>query len=669
MTISERKYRVQLDELIDRSLNEVFDREYDMPEVDDLSQFRYKHAGAENGKNFTTAVASNNFTPIKYGPMNHGWKTVTAVNGMMGWVDRKGRQHPIMRDLGWLDSCSDFSPGRSAIASGMKDGVRYYVYKNGKYEKDSRRFVRTTYDMYGNRQESDDIADGIKNHDGTATTRELISNARSASNPQGTWDPTKLIRYSTQDKGFFMQFVMVWAQHFGDKSQYRTGFNDEDSTYFIDIENGPGVYNAVVELDQGLGSSINVNQIDRETWNQRNKFNGASGRFFEARLRWPRFGRSQKVEAPPPSEWDEDELSAPYQDDNDGQGWYDEPDPEENGGSTYNSADAGDTAQLSNGSIVFGTNIPFDNAQQGQNADANAQQGQNAQQQQQKPNQSFEVETMQVDYYGFINNMTAQWILRIDQGLWLNAEDGTKIGTVKVEPNLSQWNFSLTHNNGNQFNFVIREAELMDSGRGYEFANNIQLFYSTPNTMSKNRGIGYMDIIYTHKMKNDINLFESKVCSEVLRRLKGLNEGVSARPRKRVTLSEAEFRGLLKNVVTEMVGERFDNLDGSAVWDVARAMEAAGLSEEECEMCSALDDSYRVRFSGSEDFGDWDTPPSYDQEPDENDVREVECDINAIPDERVRAAMTGQFRSWLQTAEPDMDFSEGPDPDRFRDNF
>lgn len=615
MTISERKYRVQLDELIDRSLNEVFNSDYDMPEYDDVSQLRYRHAGAENGKDFTTAVASNNFTPIKYGPMRHGWKTVTAVNGMMGWLDRRGRHHPIMDDLGWMDSCSDFSPGRSAIASGMKDGVRYYVYKNGEYEKDSKRFARTTYDMHGGRHESDDIADGIKNHDGTATTDELLTNTRSASNPQGTWDPNKLIRYSTQDKKFFMEFVMVWAQHFGDRSQYKTGFNDADSTYFIDIENGPGVYSAVAELDQGLGSSIKVNQIDRETWNQRNRFNGASGRFFEGTLRWPRTGL------------------------------------------TESSGSAGDPARLSHGSIVFGANIPFDDTDS-IDGGTNAQQGQGRQ----HPNQSFEIETMQAEYHGSINNMTARWLFRIDQGLWLNADDGAKIGTVAVKPNLSQWDFTLTHNNGNQFNFVIREAELKDSGRGYEVANNIVLFYSTPNTMSNNRGIGYMDIIYTHRMKNNINLFENRMP-------RGANGCATARPNKRVRLSETEFRGLLKNIVAEMVGERFDKLDGSAVWDVARAMENAGLGDEEYGMCSALDDSYTVRFIGSKDTGDWNTPPSCDCEPDRNDIVEVERDINAIPDERTRAAMMDQFHSWLQTAEPDMDFSEGPDPDRSRDGF
>jgi len=617
MTIEERKYRIQLDSLIDECLDEVFKSEYDMPEFDDVSQFRYRHAGAETGKDYTSAIASNNFTPIKYGPMNHGWKTVTASNGMMGWVDRRGRQHPIMKDLGWLDSCSDFSPGRSAIASGMKDGVRYYVYKDGKYEKDSARFTRTAYDANGNKHESDDIADGIVNHDGTPTTDELVTNTRSASNPQGRWDPNKLIRYSTQDKQFFVQFVMVWAQHFGDKSQYRTGFNDADRTYFIDIENGPGVYSAVVELDQGLGSSIKVNQIDRETWNQRNAYNGASGRFFEGRQRGSR------------------ELA-------------------ESGGNVHNSGDAGDIAQLSHGSIVFGVNIPFDDT--ADNGNANTQQGQR------QPNQSFETETMQADYHGFINSMTAKWLFRIDQGLWLNADDGARIGTVAVTPNLSQWDFKLTHDNGNEFNFVIRDVELKDSGKGYEVANNILLSYSTPNTMSMNRGIGYMDIIYTHKMKNNINLFEDRINTEAPRRPRGTSDSAMVRSKK-IRLSETEFRGLLKSIVTEMVGERFSNMDGSAVWDIARAMEDAGLDEKGCEMCSALDDSYMVRFSGSKDHGDWNTPPTYDYKPDRDDVREVEASINAIPDERVRNAMMDQFHSWLETAEPDMSFSEGPNPD------
>lgn len=741
MTINERKYRKQLDELIDKSLeaslNEVFNSDYEMPDVSDLSQFRYKHAGAEKGKDFTTAVADDNYTPVKYGPMNHGWKTVTAVNGMMGWVDRKGRQHPIMKDIGWLDSCSNFSPGHSAIATGMKDGIRYYVYPNGRYVKDSKRFVRTSYDRYGNKRTTDDIASNIKNHDGTATTQEITTNVKSASNPGGKWDPTKLIRYSTPNKQFFMEFVMTWAQHFGNDSQYRTGFNDEDNTYFIDIQNGPGVYNSIVELDQNLGSSIKMNQIDRETWNQRNKYNNASGRFFESYIREEDFvtyddvanalGYNQNAEPEP----------------------FPEPEYSNEEGGEENPT--GDPKELTNGSIVFGKNIPFDNQEEGGQEGQEGQEG--GQGQQQKPNQSFEIETMQIDYYGFFNNTTAQWVLRIDQGLWLNADDGSKMGTVKVEPNLAQWNFTLTHNNGNQFNFVIRDNQLKDSGKGYEIANNIQLFFSTPNTMSKNRGIGAMDIIYTHKMKDNISLFENRVYKNLLNKIRVLNEKKELYPwydksndrpvddsgsywnyhdeeinigreigarrevtingkkevltingtvigkkvgptgkdcyliqgksgktlwvtdddvntiKKRPTLAESNFKNMLKRIISEMVSEYRSDLEGSATWDVGNAMYNAGLSEEECELCNALDDTYRIRFTGSEDSGDWDTPPSYDHEANEDDIQEVERDICAIPDEKVKAAMLKQFRSWLETAEPDMDFAEGPDPDRFRDDF
>lgn len=641
MTISERKYRIQLEELVDKCINEVFDASYDMPKVGDLSQFRYKHAGGENGRDFTTAVANDDFTPIKYGPLNHGWKTVTAINGMMGWFDRKDRKHPIMNDIGWLDWCSDFSPGRSAIASGMKDGIKYYVYKNGKYQKDSKRFTRTTTDAQGRTNTKDEIAANVRNHDGTPTTHNITTNVRTAANPNGTWDPTKFIRYATADKEFFMKFVMVWAQHFGNNSQYRTGFNDEDSTYFIDIQNGPGIYAAVVELDSNLGSSINVNQIDKETWNQMNGYNGASGRFFEGRLRslgksffdYDNDGQDDEASYEPERLQD---VGAEQNGGNTAQGW-----------NANNAGDAGDTAQLFHGSIVFGEDIPYDSEQDGNGQQQQGQQ-QQGQQQQQQPNQSFETETMQVSYYGFFNNTTCQWVFRIDQGLWLNAEDGSKIGTVKVKPNLMQWEFTLTHNNGNQFNFVIRDNQLKDSGKGYEIADNVQLFYSTPNTMSANRGIGCMDIIYTHKMKDNINLFE--------------NGG-------RLCLSESEFRGLMEKIVRTMINERFDMLEGSATWDVANAMYDAGLGEEECDMCSALDDEYRIRFNGSADSGGWDTPPNYDHTPDKGDVREVERDIMAIPDGKVRDAMLAQFRSWLETAQPDMDFAGNPHIGNYMDDF
>lgn len=670
MTFNERKYREHLNDMIDKSINEVFDQEYEMPEISDLSQFHYTNVGADNG-NHTNVLANNDYTPIKYGPNYHGWRRVVAANGMMGWVKKNGEQHPIMTDIGWLDYCNDFNPGRSAIASGMKDGVKYYVYKNGDYEKDSKRFSGSIRDKDGNESTYDDIENKVKNHDGTTTTHEITTNRM--------YDPTKFVRYATQDKRFFMEFVMVWTQHFKQNNKCRAGFNDEDETYFIDIENGPGVYDAIVELDQNLGNSINIRQVDDNTWRYKNQRN--NGAVLEV------YGGN---------------------------------------------ATPGDPRQLSKGSIVFGKNIPHDNTNT---------------QQEQQPNQSFEIETMLIDYYGFFNNTTAQWVLRIDQGLWLSAEDGSRIGTVKVEPNLAQWNFTLTHNNKNQFNFVIRDNELKDSGKGYDIASNIQLFYSTPNTMAKNRGIGAMDIIYSHKMKDNINLFEARVYMNLMKKIRSLNEGkepypywhgVNDRPvddsgsywnandeeikigrevgaRREITIkgrkvvltvngtvvdkkigptgmtcylikgksgkklwvTEGDINTFkkrdigsqtkLSGMFSEMVQERFTDLEGSATWNVGDAMYEAGFNDDEWEMCDALDNEYKIRFNGSEDSGDHWTPPSYDYEPDQNDVHEVECDINAIPDEKVRTALMKQFHSWLETAQPDMGFAEGPDPDMYRD--
>jgi hypothetical protein len=127
-----------------------------------------------------------------------------------------------------------------------------------------------------------------------------------------------------------------------------------------------------------------------------------------------------------------------------------------------------------------------------------------------------------------------------------------------------------------------------------------------------------------------------------------------------IKVNENELKSLIgesvRRIISEMVNERQSVIEGNATWDVSDAMYNAGLSEDECKFCNNLDYKYTIKFYGMKDLGDWNTPPSYEYKPDKGEVEGVEHAINAIPNDKVRIAMLDQFRSWLDSVTPDMDY-------------
>lgn len=91
------------------------------------------------------------------------------------------------------------------------------------------------------------------------------------------------------------------------------------------------------------------------------------------------------------------------------------------------------------------------------------------------------------------------------------------------------------------------------------------------------------------------------------------------------------------------------------------------LSEEEMEwLCDNFPESFTINFTEECDGDGWNTPRECWSEPDKYDVRNVKKAIASIPDERIRQIVDNDFDSWLEDANPEMDYDE-PDPDDIAD--
>jgi len=91
------------------------------------------------------------------------------------------------------------------------------------------------------------------------------------------------------------------------------------------------------------------------------------------------------------------------------------------------------------------------------------------------------------------------------------------------------------------------------------------------------------------------------------------------------------------------------------------------LSEEEMEwLCDNFPESFTINFTEECDGDGWNTPRECWSEPDKYDVRNVKKAIASIPDEHIRQVVDNDFDSWLEDANPEMDYDE-PDPDDIAD--
>ena len=126
----------------------------------------------------------------------------------------------------------------------------------------------------------------------------------------------------------------------------------------------------------------------------------------------------------------------------------------------------------------------------------------------------------------------------------------------------------------------------------------------------------------------------------------------------------------LKNMIKKQLHEAYLGKYGmSGTCEFEPGWNADITEEEAEELNQYMHPKYYVSFNAESSGGDgWNTPDETYNEPDEADVEAVRADINNIPNEHLRQAISDEFETWLNNCEPDMDYNE-PDPDRYRDEM
>jgi hypothetical protein len=124
----------------------------------------------------------------------------------------------------------------------------------------------------------------------------------------------------------------------------------------------------------------------------------------------------------------------------------------------------------------------------------------------------------------------------------------------------------------------------------------------------------------------------------------------------------------LKEIIKQQIHESYLGDYGMSGTCVFEPGWNADITEEESEELNQyMQPSYSISFNAESSGGDgYYTPDETYNVPDEGDVEAVRSDINAIPNEHLRQAISDEFNEWLENCEPDMDYNE-PDPDRFKD--
>lgn len=304
MNYSDRKYRQNIDNLINNSLS------YVLNEVNNTQQNQNQQGQQQapnyfgNEYRFTKGTWSldkdkvnqpfgqndedgyninpDDYTVVKINPRHSGWSVITARNGYQAWRDTKNNLHPAITQLGWFDKCSDFNgrpndKGTGGIfknkekrhyAIGLKDNRAYKVYADGNFEPYANYHNYSMVDAQGNKTTGNYYNEGMINSDGTYTT-SFIQNP----NNQKEFNPNKFLRIRFDDRSLLQKFFYIWGNTMNNSNRgnnLKVGYNDnggQDVYYFIDMPNGPGIYDYVINLYDNLkNGTIKYNEIDKNPY-------------------------------------------------------------------------------------------------------------------------------------------------------------------------------------------------------------------------------------------------------------------------------------------------------------------------------------------------------------------------------------------------------------------
>lgn len=295
MKYQDSQNRKRIDKVINISLNHVlnessyFDNEYEFSQGDwSLDNQKVNHGinpmVTNNEPTYGYGINANDeYKIVKMKAAHSRWHVAIAQNGMQAWVDKKLNLHPVHKDLGWFDHCSDFNgtpfakgfgiftkKNKRNYAIGLKDNKPYRVYADGAYEFYKNYHNYRQFDANGNKVKSNYFDEGRVNSDGTYTT-DFITD------PQNSkyFDPNRFLRIKFPGKkdDLLRQFYYIWGNsQYGQSmiNSMKVGYNDNGSSspyYFIDMPNKPGIYDKVLDLYINLQKgNIKFNQNSKEMY-------------------------------------------------------------------------------------------------------------------------------------------------------------------------------------------------------------------------------------------------------------------------------------------------------------------------------------------------------------------------------------------------------------------
>lgn len=326
MNYSDRKYRQNIDKLINKSLNYVLNEVNNTQQNQNQqgqqqtpnyfgNEYRVAKGQWSMGKNLVNKPLGNDSTGyntnaeddygiVGCGSIHSNWMVITTRNGYQAWKNVNGKFHPVHTnpdfinqtgcegEFVWFDKCSDFIGNGNPYAKGYGglfrrkekkhyaigkvDNIAYKVYADGTFDLEPYQQFHnyTNVDKNNNTIEGNYFEDGVVNSDGTYTTNFLIQNSKD-------YDPNKFIRIKFDDRKLMQKFYYIWGNTMNNSNHgqnLKAGTNDNPQGggkyYFIDMPNGPGIYDYIINLYDNLSNgNIKFTEIDRNTYRDTRSLN------------------------------------------------------------------------------------------------------------------------------------------------------------------------------------------------------------------------------------------------------------------------------------------------------------------------------------------------------------------------------------------------------------
>lgn len=317
MNYSDRKYRQNIDKLINKSLNYVLNEVNNTQQTPNYFGNEYRVAKGQwsMGKNLVNKPLGNDSTGyntnaeddygiVGCGSIHSNWMVITTRNGYQAWKNVNGKFHPVHTnpdfinqtgcegEFVWFDKCSDFIGNGNPYAKGYGglfrrkekkhyaigkvDNIAYKVYADGTFDLEPYQQFHnyTNVDKNNNTIEGNYFQEGVVNSDDTYTTNFLIQNSKD-------YDPNKFIRIKFDDRKLMQKFYYIWGNTMNNSNHgqnLKAGTNDNPQGggkyYFIDMPNGPGIYDYIINLYDNLSNgNIKFTEIDRNTYRDTRSLN------------------------------------------------------------------------------------------------------------------------------------------------------------------------------------------------------------------------------------------------------------------------------------------------------------------------------------------------------------------------------------------------------------